>query len=85
MFYSLRNLRRDFRFHIHRNLCLNLLFAEILLLVGIDATSNKDLCLSIRVVSHLFFLCAFCWMLEKGHYMYIFVTGEVGMIRTNKT
>ena len=74
MFYSLRNLRRDFRFHIHRNLCLNLLIAEILLLVGIDATSNKDLCLSIGVFLHLFFLCAFCWMLVEGLYMYFLVT-----------
>ena len=74
IFYSLRNLRRDFHFHIHRNLCLNLLIADILLLVGLEATVNKDLCISIAVFLHLFFLFAFGWMLAEGLYMYILVT-----------
>ncbi len=74
IFYSLRNLRRDFRFRIHRNLCWSLLLAEILLLAGMDATYNEDLCLSIAVFLHFFFLCAFGWMLVEGLYMYFLVT-----------
>ncbi|XP_046446417.1 adhesion G protein-coupled receptor L3-like [Daphnia pulex] len=73
-FYWVRTLRRDFRFVVHRNLCLNLLIAEILLLAGIDATANRDLCLSIAVFLHLFFLCAFSWMFIEGLYMYIIIT-----------
>jgi latrophilin 3 len=74
IFYWVRTLRRDFRFVVHRNLCLNLLIAEILLLAGIDATANRDLCLSIAVFLHLFFLCAFSWMFVEGLYMYIIIT-----------
>lgn len=59
---------------IHRNLCINLLIAEILLLAGIDATSNRDVCLSIGVFLHLFFLCAFSWMFIEGLYMYFLIT-----------
>ncbi|XP_032778359.2 adhesion G protein-coupled receptor L3 [Daphnia magna] len=74
IFYWVRTLRRDFRFMIHRNLCINLLIAEILLLAGIDATSNRDVCLSIGVFLHLFFLCAFSWMFIEGLYMYFLIT-----------
>ena len=73
-FYWVRTLRRDFRFMIHRNLCLNLLIAEILLLAGIDATTDPDLCLSIAVFMHFFFLCAFSWMLVEGLYLYFLIT-----------
>ncbi|KAI9565576.1 hypothetical protein GHT06_009368 [Daphnia sinensis] len=66
-----RTLQRNFRFTIHRNLCWNLMIAEILLLAGIDATYNSDLCLSIAVFLHLFFLCAFSWMFIEGLYMYL--------------
>lgn len=72
--YGVRTLRHDFRFVIHRNLCLNLLVAEILLLAGLDATENADLCLSIAVFLHLFFLFAFGWMLVEGLYMYFLIT-----------
>ena len=74
IFFWVRTLRRDFRFAIHRNLCLNLLIAEILLLAGIDATTNRDLCLSIAVFMHFFFLCAFSWMLVEGLYLYFLIT-----------
>lgn len=74
IFYGVRNLRRDFRFHVHRNLCLNLMIAEIILLAGLDAISNADLCLAIGVFLHFFFLCAFGWMFVEGLYMYFLVT-----------
>ncbi|XP_046446437.1 adhesion G protein-coupled receptor L3-like [Daphnia pulex] len=74
IFYWVRTLRRDFRFVIHRNLCANLLIAEILLLVGMDATTNSDLCLSIAVFIHFFFLCAFSWMFVEGLYLYFLIT-----------
>lgn len=79
VFYWVRTLQRDFRFTIHRNLCWNLLIAEILLLAGVDATYNPDLCLSIAVFLHLFFLCAFGWMFIEGLYMYLLL---VKVIRT---
>nr|CAH0106133.1 unnamed protein product [Daphnia galeata] len=46
----------------------------ILLLAGIDATTHEDLCLSIAVFMHLFFLCAFSWMFIEGLYMYFVIT-----------
>jgi hypothetical protein len=67
-------LRRDFRFVIHRNLCVNLLIADILFLAGIEAIANRDLCLSIAVFLHFFFLCAFSWMVVEGLYLYFLIT-----------
>jgi len=74
IFYWVRTLRRDFGFVIHRNLCVNLLIAEILFLAGIEATENSDLCLSIAVFIHFFFLCAFSWMVVEGLYLYFLIT-----------
>ena len=74
IFIFVRSLRRDFRFQIHRNLCLSLLIAEILLLSGIDATYNPNLCLSMAILQHFFFLSAFGWMLVEGIYLYFLVT-----------
>ena len=39
-----------------------------------NAVTYNPLCLSIAVFLHLFFLCAFGWMLAEGLYMYILVT-----------
>jgi hypothetical protein len=74
IFYWVRTLRRDFRFVIHRNLCVNLLIADILFLAGIEAIANRDLCLSIAVFLHFFFLCAFSWMVVEGLYLYFLIT-----------
>lgn len=74
IFFWVRTLRREFRFRIHRNLCLSLLIAETLLLFGLDATYNSGLCTAIAVFLHLFFLCAFGWMFVEGLFLYFLIT-----------
>lgn len=74
IFCCVRSLWRDFRFHIHRNLCLSLLTAEIFMLVGLDATKNHEVCLSMAILQHFFFLSAFGWMLVEGIYLYFLIT-----------
>ena len=61
---------RGERTTIHRNLCLCLLVAELLLLFGLDATANAGACVAVAVLMHFFFLSAFSWMLVEGIQVY---------------
>ena len=58
---------------IHTNLCCCLLLAHLLLLTGLDATTNYSLCYSIAVSLHFLFLSAFCWMLAEGWHILAFL------------
>jgi hypothetical protein len=62
-------LRGD-RTTIHRNLCICLLCAEILLVFGLDATENAGLCATVAGFLHYFFLASFSWMLVEGIHVY---------------
>ena len=62
-------LRGD-RITIHRNLCISLCLAELLLLFGMDATNNSTLCSVIAGVLHFLFLATFAWMLVEGIHVY---------------
>lgn len=66
----LKGLRTD-RTTIHRNLCLTLLLAELLLVVGLDATENPTLCGFVAGCLHYLFLAAFAWMLVEGIDVYL--------------
>ena len=69
-FYSdFTGLRGD-RITIHRNLCISLCLAELLLLFGMDATYNSTLCSVIAGVLHFLFLATFAWMLVEGIHVY---------------
>ncbi|KAF5286236.1 hypothetical protein FQR65_LT02248 [Abscondita terminalis] len=56
---------------IHCNLCICLLIAELLFLIGIDQTGNRLGCGIIAVFLHYFFLCAFMWMFFEGFQLYV--------------
>ncbi|KAJ1369928.1 protein of unknown function (DUF3497) [Parelaphostrongylus tenuis] len=62
--YSVRNA-------IHRNLCLTLIFSELIFVVGIDRTENRIGCSIVALLLHYFFLVAFCWMLLEGYQLYL--------------
>ena len=62
-------LRGD-RTTIHRNLCISLALAEVLLLSGLDATENPKLCSVIAGFLHFLFLATFAWMLVEGIHVY---------------
>ena len=70
---------------IHRNLCLSLLLAELLLLSGLDATENPALCGVIAGFLHYLFLATFAWMFVEGIHVYlmlvkVFDTGRSMML-----
>ncbi|XP_059081671.1 adhesion G protein-coupled receptor L2-like isoform X2 [Tigriopus californicus] len=69
VFLTVPGLRGE-RTTIHLNLCFCLLFAEILLLSGLDATSNPGVCGTIAGFLHFLFLAAFAWMFVEGVHVY---------------
>ncbi|EYC05241.1 hypothetical protein Y032_0083g1661 [Ancylostoma ceylanicum] len=66
-FRSLYNVRNT----IHRNLCLSLLIAELVFVIGMDRTGNRVGCSIVALLLHYFFLAAFCWMLLEGYQLYL--------------
>ncbi|XP_043551039.1 adhesion G protein-coupled receptor E3-like [Chiloscyllium plagiosum] len=58
---------------IHTHLCLCLLVAQLLFLVGISATTNKAVCAAIAGILHYLFLACFLWMLLEGIQLYLMV------------
>ena len=68
--FPILGLRTD-RTTIHRNLCLCLLLAELLLLIGLDATDNPGLCGTVAGFLHYLFLASFAWMLVEGIDVYL--------------
>nr|XP_042909926.1 latrophilin-like protein 1 isoform X2 [Parasteatoda tepidariorum] len=59
------------RYVIHRNLCLTLLIANLVLILGIDKTDDENLCAVVAGMLHYFFLSAFSWMLLEGVHIYM--------------
>ncbi|KAL9989371.1 hypothetical protein ACROYT_G003913 [Oculina patagonica] len=55
---------------IHINLCIALLTANVLLLIGSASTKYKVLCTVISSLLHYFFLSAIFWMLAEGLQIY---------------
>nr|XP_039261369.1 adhesion G protein-coupled receptor L2-like isoform X1 [Styela clava] len=69
-FSCFRNLYND-RNTIHKHLCICLLIAETIFLIGINQTQNKIVCSIIAGSLHYFFLAAFCWMALEGFQLYV--------------
>ncbi|XP_022650398.1 adhesion G protein-coupled receptor L1-like isoform X2 [Varroa destructor] len=65
-----RGLKGD-RAAIHKNLCLCLLLAEIVFVLGIHWTSDRMTCGVIAGVLHYTFLAAFMWMFLEGFQLYV--------------
>uniref|UniRef100_A0A8R1EUH8 G_PROTEIN_RECEP_F2_4 domain-containing protein n=1 Tax=Caenorhabditis japonica TaxID=281687 RepID=A0A8R1EUH8_CAEJA len=66
-FRNLQNVRNS----IHRNLCLCLLVAELVFVIGMDRTGNRTGCGVVAILLHYFFLASFCWMLLEGYQLYM--------------
>ncbi|XP_064215503.1 latrophilin Cirl isoform X3 [Tribolium castaneum] len=69
-FQLFRGLKSD-RTTIHCNLCICLLIAELIFLIGVDQTENKIVCGVIAGFLQYFFLCAFIWMFFEGFQLYV--------------
>ncbi|VDP20464.1 unnamed protein product [Soboliphyme baturini] len=70
VFTCFRSLRSA-RITIHRNLCLCLLFGELLFLAGINQTKSKVGCAMVAVLLQYTFTAAFMWMLIEGYQLYL--------------
>ena len=70
------------RNYIHINLCISLMIAQLIFVVGINRTADDHVplhCQAIAVLLHYFFLVSFMWMLMEGVVLYfilirVFVT-----------
>uniref|UniRef100_T1IXT1 Uncharacterized protein n=1 Tax=Strigamia maritima TaxID=126957 RepID=T1IXT1_STRMM len=62
--WSLRNT-------IHCNLSACLLVAQLILLLGLDATKNKVACATVAGLLHFFWLAAFAWVALEGVHIYV--------------
>lgn len=69
-FCFFKNLQCD-RNTIHKNLCLSLMMAEIVFLVGINLTQYKIVCGIVAGLLHFWFLAAFSWMCLEGVQLYV--------------
>ncbi|XP_042317291.1 adhesion G protein-coupled receptor L2 isoform X14 [Sceloporus undulatus] len=69
-FCFFRGLQSD-RNTIHKNLCINLLIAEFIFLIGIDKTEYTIACPIFAGLLHFFFLAAFAWMCLEGVQLYL--------------
>ena len=62
------------RSYIHINLCINLIIAQLIFVVGIDHSARDYVplhCQVIAVLLHYFFLVSFMWMLMEGVVLYV--------------
>ncbi|XP_077556438.1 uncharacterized protein LOC144170480 isoform X2 [Haemaphysalis longicornis] len=83
IFTAYRHLK-GIRNTIHRNLCLSLLIAEILLLVGMKRVkgSNDVQCTIMTFCLHFFFLSAFGWMALEGCHIIVLLWKVFNQKRT---
>ena len=51
---------------LHLNLCVSLLMADLLMLLGLDATNHATVCTIVACSLHFLFLSVFGWILAEG-------------------
>ncbi|KAK3532591.1 hypothetical protein QTP86_025362 [Hemibagrus guttatus] len=64
-FWLIRSIQST-RTTIHLHLCISLFIADLIFLVGISRTENKEGCAVVAGLLHYFFLAVFCWMCLEG-------------------
>ncbi|XP_040842800.1 adhesion G-protein coupled receptor D1 [Ochotona curzoniae] len=69
---------RSQRYHIHANLSLAVLLAQILLLISFCLEPGTVPCQVLAVLLHYFFLSVFAWMLAEGLHLYSLVVKAFG-------
>ncbi|XP_069953174.1 adhesion G protein-coupled receptor L4 isoform X1 [Cherax quadricarinatus] len=56
---------------IHRHLCVCLLMAEVVLMLGLDAVYNNIACTLVALLLHYFFLATFTWCAIEAFNLYL--------------
>lgn len=69
---------RNQRYHIHANLSLAVLLAQVLLLISFGLAPGTMPCRVLAGLLHYFFLSAFAWMLVEGLHLYSLVIKVFG-------
>ncbi|CAK9303060.1 unnamed protein product [Gordionus sp. m RMFG-2023] len=70
IFVKVRALHTE-RNVIHKNMCLCLMFGEIIFLSGINFVHNKLVCKLVALLLHYFFQATFMWILLEGVYLFV--------------
>jgi len=70
VFSTFRSAQND-RSSINTNLCVCLLIAELVFLLGVGQTDYPSLCSVVAVFLHYLFLASFFWMLIAGFQIYV--------------
>ncbi|XP_035693583.1 adhesion G protein-coupled receptor L3-like [Branchiostoma floridae] len=81
IFLGFRRVRCS-RTIIHANLCICLLFAELVFLVGVDKVHNPVACDAIAITLHYLFLAVFTWMCVEGVELYVMLIRVFNLKRT---
>ncbi|KAM3619759.1 uncharacterized protein V6R79_013108 [Siganus canaliculatus] len=66
MLFTVLDIPKSDRTSIHKNLCVALICAQVILLCSGSAVHNKVACILVAALLHLFFMAAFSWMLVEG-------------------
>ena len=53
------------------NVCLNLVIAYIIFVVGVENVSNNLTCIIVTILLHYFFLASWCWMTVYSYDLYL--------------
>ncbi|XP_019864485.1 PREDICTED: adhesion G protein-coupled receptor L4-like isoform X1 [Amphimedon queenslandica] len=75
-----KRMNTSFLYWIHLNLCISLLLALTVLLVGLETAHHYNwLCSIVAGLLHYLFLCVFAWMLAEGITLFIMVVYVFGI------
>jgi hypothetical protein len=66
-FRSLWSLRN----YIHIQLCVCLVIAQLVFVIGVEPRGNEDACSAVAILLHYFWLVCFMWMLMEGAVLYV--------------
>ncbi|XP_035677991.1 cadherin EGF LAG seven-pass G-type receptor 1-like isoform X5 [Branchiostoma floridae] len=72
-FMCLKNLQSNTN-TIHKNLVASIFIAELIFLVGVNATHNQLMCTLVAILLHYSFLTAFAWMFLEALHIYRMLT-----------
>ncbi|XP_064100131.1 adhesion G protein-coupled receptor L4-like [Macrobrachium nipponense] len=70
-FFFLKKVKTKKSSSIRGNLCLCLLFAEVVLLLGLNETKRKSVCKLVAALLHYFFLATFTWSAIEAFNLYL--------------
>ncbi|XP_046574177.1 cadherin EGF LAG seven-pass G-type receptor 1-like [Haliotis rubra] len=59
---------------LHKNLCLSVMFAQMVFMFGIDRYDQPVVCQVFAILLHYFFLATYSWLMNEAFNLYIVIT-----------